>query len=201
MIRNLIFDFGQVLIQFVPKSICSDFVKNEEDIEVLTTVLFDRLYWDALDRGTITDEEIMALARPRLPQHLWAVAEQILKEWIYHIPEIQGMNALVARMKEKGLRLFLLSNISTHFAEHAHEYPVLSNMEKCIFSATCGHVKPERDMFEYACNTFDVVPEETIFIDDNEKNILGAQSVGLRTYLFDGDVEKLDAYLENILQS
>ena len=77
MIKNVIFDFGQVLVHFEPEYMVRQYVTDEDDVKLLSQVIFDRLYWDRLDLGTITDEETIKLCRERLPQRLWAVAEKM----------------------------------------------------------------------------------------------------------------------------
>ena len=200
MIKNVVFDFGQVMVHFIPKNMVAMSVSDPEDVALIEEVLFDRLYWDPMDEGTITDEEVVAYSKARLPERLHKVAEEIYYDWIYRLPEIEGMRALVQRIKrEYGVRTFLLSNISRYFAEHSHEIPCLEEFETCIFSAAVGHVKPHRDMFEYLCHTCGILPEETVFVDDSEKNIRGAEAFGIRGYLFDGDVSRLSATLDEWL--
>ena len=60
-------------------------------------------------------------------------------------------------------------------------------------------VKPNRDIFEYLCNECNIVPEETLLVDDRAENIEGAQKIGIIGYLFDGSVSSLRLYLDNIL--
>ena len=198
MIKNVVFDFGQVMVRFDPPYMVSRYVSNENDARLLVDVVFDRLYWDKLDAGAISDEEVITLCKERLPQRLHGYAEQIYYNWIYNIPEIDGMRELVSDIKrDLGVRTFLLSNICTYFADHADEIPVLSEFEKCIFSAVCGHTKPNADIFDHLCSTCDILPEETLFIDDNKKNIRGSEDFGIEGYLFDGDVDKLRKFLYN----
>ena len=200
-IKNVVFDFGQVMVHFEPSYMVGKYVEDKDDAALLEQVIFDRLYWDKLDRGTITDEEVIEGCRSRLPERLWDVTDKIYYNWIYNIPEIDGMRALVARIKkEYGVRVALLSNICTYFAAHSDEIPCLEEFEKCIFSAVAGHVKPHADMFEYLCDSCDMLPEETVFVDDNAANIQGSEAYGIKGYLFDGDVEKLNAYLDEILK-
>lgn len=196
MIKNLVFDFGQVMVHFEPKYMVEKFVDDPVESTILQRIIFDRLYWDRLDAGTITDEEVVEGICSRIPERLHGVAEKIYYNWIYNIPEFDGMRALVREMRERfGVRLFLLSNISTYFADHAAEIPCLAEFEKCIFSAVCGSVKPSADIFAHLCSECGIRPEESIFIDDSEKNIKGAVDFGISGYLFDGDVEKLRNYL------
>lgn len=200
MIKNLVFDFGQVMVRFDPKYMVEKYVTSPLDSEILQEVIFDRLYWDRLDAGTITDEEVLKQCRLRLPERLHDVAEKIYFNWIYNIPEIDGMRSLVRKMRETfGVRVFLLSNISTYFAEHESEIPCLEEFERCIFSAVCKKVKPSSEIFEYLCSKCEILPEETLFIDDNAKNIISAENFGIHGYLFDGNVSQLMEYLLNTL--
>lgn len=201
MIQNVVFDFGQVLVHFEPSYMVGKYVADTEDARLLETVVFDRLYWDRLDAGTITDGEVVSECRKRLPERLWSVAKTIYYDWIYNIPEIEGMAELVRRLRDEyGVRLFLLSNISIYFAEHSHEIPILGLFEKCIFSSVCEKIKPHREIFEYLCEECEILPQETLFVDDNSANIAGAESFGITGYLFDGNVVRLDAYLQHVLQ-
>ena len=176
------------------------YVTDESDAKLLEEVVFDRLYWDRLDAGTITDEETLSECRKRLPERLWETAESVYYHWIYHIPELEGMSDLTVYVKERyGVKLLLLSNISHYFADHRDEIPVLNNFDGCVFSARVGLVKPSREIFDYLCKTHQILPEKTVFIDDNAANIRGANDFGIRGYLFDGNVEKLKKYLDDVL--
>ena len=199
-IKNVVFDFGQVMVRFDPAYMVGKYIADPGDAKLLEAVVFDRLYWDQLDAGTITDAELLADCKKRLPERLWQIAEEIYFGWIYNIPEIKGMPELAAKLREtNAARVFLLSNISNYFVAHAGEMPILKPFEKCIFSAACGKVKPNREIFEYLCKTCKILPAETLFVDDNPKNIAGAEAFGIRSYLFDGDVARLDDFLKKTL--
>ena len=200
MIKNIVFDLGNVLIWFDEENMVGKYVSDKEDAKLLRSVILDRLYWDKLDAGTISDEEAVEAFKTRLPERLWAVSKEIYYNWIYNIPPVEGMAELVQDLKKANrVRLFLLSNISTYFAEHDEVLPILAFFEKKIYSAVCGMVKPNREIFEYLRKECGILAEETLFIDDSAKNIAGAQSVGITGYLFDGDVKRLRAYLQEFL--
>ena len=200
MIKNVVFDFGQVMVHFEPSYMVGKYVSDKEDAALLEEVVFDRLYWDKLDAGTISNEEVVNACISRLPERLHHYVAEIYYNWIYNIPEIDGMSDLVDYIKDTyGVRVFLLSNISEYFANHADEILVLKKFEKCIFSSICGSVKPSRDIFEYLCESCGISAEEIVFIDDNKKNIDGAEAFGITGYLFDGNANSLRKYLDNIL--
>ncbi len=70
MIKNFIFDFGEVLVKFDTEYMTSRYIKNLDDVKLVEAVVFDRLYWDKLDEGSITDEEVKQGLRSRLPENL-----------------------------------------------------------------------------------------------------------------------------------
>lgn len=200
MIKNLIFDFGQVMVSFKRKYMVEQFVTDPEDSKLLQAVVFDRLYWDRLDAGTISDEETLRLVCERLPERLHGSARDIYYNWVYNIPEIEGMRDLVREMKKRfGVRVFLLSNISKYFAAHSREIPCLEEFDRCFFSSVCGKIKPNADFYEYLCAECGILPEEAIFIDDRADNVEAARALGINGYVFDGDASRLRGYLIEIL--
>ena len=68
MIKNYIFDFGQVIVKYVPRDMAAPYAENEEDLQILTERVFDRRYWDCLDDGTMTEDEVIAAFTADLPE-------------------------------------------------------------------------------------------------------------------------------------
>ncbi len=201
MIRNYIFDFGNVLARFYPEELTRASVKKEENVKLIAEVVFDRLYWDRLDDGTISDEEVKAGIKSRLPEDLREEAINAYEGWIDNLVPINGMRELIADIKKRGAKLYLLSNISIGFAENYHKTEwireLFSLFDGLVFSGPIGIVKPQPEIFEHLLNKYSLNREECIFIDDSEKNMIGAEKVGIKTYLFDGDVEKLKKMINN----
>ena len=199
-IKNVVFDFGQVMVYFNPKYMVGVYVSDKDDAALLEEVVFDRLYWDRLDAGTITDEETLAECHKRLPERLWDVADKIYYNWIYNIPEVEGMKDLVSYLKNTyKVKICLLSNISRYFADHSGEIDCLKEFDKIVMTGYLGIVKPHKEIFDYLCDYCEIKAEESIFIDDNKANIAGADAYGINTYLFDGDAKKLKNYLDSLL--
>ncbi|MBQ4110637.1 MAG: hypothetical protein IJC74_07115 [Clostridia bacterium] len=68
MMNTYIFDFGNVLAEFYPEKLTEPYVTDINDIKYLSEAVFDRLYWDKLDAGTITDDEVKEALIKRLPE-------------------------------------------------------------------------------------------------------------------------------------
>ena len=172
---------------------------DKDDQALLEEVIFDRLYWDELDKGTISNEQTLKGIKSRIPERLWELADKIYYNWIYNIPEIDGMSELIDYIKSKGIKTYLLSNISKYFAEHINEVPILNKLDGLVMSGPIGIVKPSQEIFSHLCQKFDILPSESIFIDDRNDNIEGARKFGIQGYVFDGNAEKLREYLNEIL--
>ena len=202
MIKNVIFDFGQVLVHFEPDYMTGRYIKDETDKKLAKDVIFDRLYWDRLDSGTISEDEVIEGIKSRLPERLWEDSVSAYKNWIYNIPEVDKMADFIKYIKDKyGVKVYLLSNISKYFAEHSKEIEIIKDMDGCVFSAVCGFVKPNREIYEHILDKYSLLPEETVFIDDNEANIKGAKDVGIEGYQFKKDPDKLKKWLDDKLKS
>ena len=203
MIRHIIFDFGNVLAHFEPQDMVARFVNDPADAALLTEVVFDRLYWDKADAGTITDEETKAAICARLPHRLHEAAEGIYDAWPRLLPPIEGMTALVSDLKARGYSLYLLSNISNKFAADYRDIPWLCELfavfDGLVLSAPIGMTKPHKDIFNHLLSTYALTAEECVFIDDSQKNIIGCKAVGIHGILFDGNAVQLRKQLEAVL--
>ncbi len=200
MIKNLIFDFGQVLVHFDPEYMTSCYVSEKQDIELLTEVVFDRLYWDKLDKRAITDEELMADAKRRIPERLHSAAEQIYNNWYYNLPEMEGMKELLSEVRKAGFRTYILSDISLGFCEHYTEIDILKDFDGYCFSAAEGVCKPAPDAIQNLLSKYGLKAEESFFIDDRAVNIEGAAKAGVDGFVFGGDAAVLKEKLKEVTE-
>ncbi len=202
MIKNYIFDFGNVIVHFEPEYMTAKYVKNKEDIQLVSDVVFDLLYWDKLDEGTITDEEVIAGIRSRLPERLHSSAINVYEHWYENLPLIDDMVELIAQLKADGKKLFLLSNISIYFAENYHGNTeiktVLDMFDGLVFSGPIGITKPNEPIFQYLLNKYNLNANECVFIDDKAENIKGAEKVGIKGILFNGNKNDLVNEMKNL---
>ena len=202
MIKNIVFDFGRVIVDFDESKMTRAFVSDETILPTVRDVVFDRLYWDKLDLGTITDDEVKAGIATRLPSELVAAAHAVYDHWIDHIDMIPHIEDALRAAKARAEGVYLLSNISIKFTR---EYPatphiknILSYFDGLVFSGPLHMVKPDAAIFRHLLDTYGLRAEETLFIDDSEKNIAGAAALGIHTYLFNGDALRLTEYIRSL---
>ena len=202
MFKNIIFDFGNVIAEFNPDKLTAPYAENKEDLRLLSDVVFDRLYWDGLDAGTVSDAYVKEKIANRLPLHLKDAGLKVFDNWINNMTPVPNVREVIFKLKKGGKRLFLLSNISIGFSENYKKTPwineVLSEFDGLILSGVTGLLKPDPEVFEYILSKYNLKREETLFIDDSPKNIKGAEAVRLRGYLFNGDGLKLERFLSGL---
>lgn len=199
MFKNYIFDFGNVLADFDTKKLTLAEISDRGLAEKIEKAVFDRKYWDKLDAGTITDGEIKEELKRELCSSDFEEAVKIYDNWVKNLTLFDGMLSIVKELKNKGKKLYLLSNISKNFRE---KYPqnkqineILSLFDGLVFSGEISLVKPDSEIFYFLFEKYDINPKESVFIDDNIANINGAKAVGLNTYHYDFNINNLKGAL------
>lgn len=197
MIKNLIFDFGNVVVRFDPDYMTGQVTKEEGEFETLRDVVFNPKTFEQTDKGEITAEQHKAIVCADLPEHLHKKACEILDTWYLNLPFWPGMERLLNDAKKAGYKLYLLSNINIQFSENRAKVDKLKLFDGIGLSSEIKHVKPEPVIYNTLLERNNLKPNECIFIDDRQINVDGGEAVGIKGYLFDGDAEKLRDYINN----
>lgn len=191
MIRNILFDMGNVLIRFDRKLFLDRLDLSEADKEILLRDVFASVDWAHMDRGTKTEAMALESMKARLPQRLHAAAEEMTLRWDEPLIPIEGMYELVEELKEKGYGIYLLSNASVR--QHAYwlRIPASRFFDGTLISADEHMMKPQPEIYRLCLQRFGLKAEESFFIDDMAHNIEGALFCGLSGAVFHGDVNRL----------
>ena len=193
--RNIIFDLFGVLVRFDTEGYYALHCISCEDQHILQREVYRSLEFAMGDRGTITDEEAVAAICARVPDRLHEAVHDFIYRQNHALVPIPGMEGLLQDLKRDGLRLFLLSNTSKAFHRFRSKIPGIELFDDTMISADVGLVKPDPAIFQLACEQFGIVPSESAFIDDTPINAEAAQYVGMKAYVFNGDVDELGKWL------
>ena len=191
MIRNILFDMGNVLIRFDRKLFLDRLDVSQADKETLLREVFANVEWAQMDRGTKTEETALESMRKRLPERLHAAAEILTLHWDEPMIPIEGMYELVEELKEKGYGIYLLSNASYRQHDYWLRIPASKFFDGKLISADVHVVKPQPEIYNLCLEKFGLKAEESFFIDDVAANIEGAVNCGLSGAVFFGDVPRL----------
>lgn len=183
MIKALIFDWGEVLIEDPAGRMLGYFSArlgvSAEDL--------NRAYAEFVtdfQKGLITEKMLWHGMADRLAIKEPVAQDSLWKEAFGHAykprPE---MFLLLSELKHEGFRLGLLSNTEAPAVEYFHAQGC-QVFDQTVFSCLVGAVKPEPRIYEVALERLEVGPQEAIFIDDRKDFVEGARRVGLVTVLF-----------------
>jgi len=179
VIRNIIFDLGQVLFDFTPKNyLCQNF--SNDKIEILMKEIFKEKEWKNLDKGICSvDEAIESISqRGRVEK---GDVESILKNRKSIVTPIHENIQLLEDIKENGYRIFILSNFHRDlFDEFYNEIPLLHLADGKVISSYVNLLKPEKEIYSHILKKYQLTPSETLFIDDAKHNIEAAEDFGIK---------------------
>ena len=191
MIKNILFDMGQVLIRFDQQYFIHRFGIEGEDVSLLMRELFRSVEWVQMDRGSLREEDAFRSISQRLPERLHDVAWKLICMWDRPILEIDGMYDLVAELKDLGYGIYLLSNASVRQHEYWPRIPTSKFFDGKLISADVHVIKPQPEIYRLCLEKFGLKPEECFFIDDAPANIEGALCCGISGAVFHGDAALL----------
>lgn len=175
MIENIIFDLGNVLISYDPKSFISKYVK-EENQEKFFEIVFGSKEWQDLDRGTLEYEEAIEIFSKKLPQERESI-EKLFNENIQGVLfPIEKNLELLPKLKNNGYKLYILSNFHREaFLEIAKKCEFKKYFDGGVISYEVKLLKPEDEIYEEILKKYNLEPEKTLFIDDTLHNVEGAK--------------------------
>lgn len=199
--KNIFFDFGRTIVEHPEDGAGLEIVKkfgitDEADAALVRDTLFSiGKYAKFMDEGSMTREEFRKHLCQDLPEHLH---ERAIKAADYHIgllPMIDGMEELLCKLKNDGFNLYITSNMDEYHAAQMPSLEIAKYFENMIFSANIKTGKPHKEFFYEACRKFGVNPEDCLFIDDLEDNVISARECGIEGFVFKGSAADAEEFI------
>jgi putative hydrolase of the HAD superfamily len=183
-VRNIIFDFGGVLVTWRPQEIIDSFYAEPALREALRTHAFQHDDWLDMDRGTLDEATVATRCAARM-----ARPEAELRSLFDHVraalQPIEPTVALLRELRGRGVKLYGLSNMSaTIFAYLAGRHDFFGLFDGIVVSGNVKLLKPEPEIYEHLRDRFDLDFAESVFIDDLPRNVESARAVGLPAIQF-----------------
>ena len=190
---KFLFDLGGVFFDWDPNHFFNDiFDKAEEREYFLTEVCNDE--WNIQQDAGRTIKEAEAVLIPKFPQY----EKQIKMYYQNHRKMIRGtFNSSIKvldKLKKKNYECYVLSNWSAEtFVGMKDDYPFLQLFNGLLISGEDNLMKPDVAIYELAISRFNLIPQETVFIDDKLENIKAAKKLNLKTiHLVDPNIIELE---------
>ena len=196
MIKNIVFDIGNVLADFRVMEFLGE---KGFDANMSKRILKASLmtpYWGQFERAEISEEEaidLFASTDPDIRDELWKAFSDVrgllvIRE--YAVP-------LIKDLKKKGFKVYYLSNYSKKaYDECGESLAFMEFMDGGLVSFKVGKTKPDPEMYKQFLNEYGLKAEECLFIDDTEENVIAARKLGFEGIVFTGyeDLFLIESY-------
>ncbi len=180
MIKNIVFDVGDVLLEYRWKEMLTDYGMSKEKAEYLGTTLFGDPLWEEFDVALRPRQDIIADYIDKYPEYKDEIVWFMSHGERMHLPRPEVWEK-VHELKEKGYGIYILSNYSEElFRIHTKGASFLDDADGVVVSYQIHKIKPDAAIYEHLLSTYGLQPEECIFFDDRPVNVEGARRVGIQ---------------------
>lgn len=190
MIRNIIFDIGNVLLNFKPELFLKRFTNDDLRIKEFINNVIKTELWIKLDRGIISLQD----ARDEYLKRYTEESNMILiffNHWKEMLTPITKNIQILRELKSNDYKIYFLSNFikeAFDYVQKRHDFFTL--VDGKVISSEIKYVKPEAKIYQILLEKYDLNPDQCVYIDDVESNLLQAHSLNMKTihYLEDTDL-------------
>jgi len=181
MIKNIIFDLGNVLLKFKPEEFLLQFTSDKEYIKQFVTKITRSKLWLDLDRGyeSLENAEIIFLSKYPEEKDLISL---FFNHWMEMLTPIEENINILLDLSESGYKTYILSNyIKEAFKYVKDKFSFFTIFDGQIISGEEKVIKPEKAIYESLLRRYQLIPEESLFIDDVLFFLKPAKKLGIST--------------------
>lgn len=197
MIKNVVLDMGNVLLDFNPDYILDLFCSSEEEKDIINRELFNGPEWQLGDKGEIKDKDRYDLVKARVPEKYHEALKKCADRWDICMDPLEGAEEFCRYVKDSGYKIFVLSNASDLFYKYFPKFLPLDFFDGVFVSSDYLMLKPDIAIYRKFLEEYGLKAEECLFIDDREANVKGAEIAGMNTFCFKGDYAKIREVLDS----
>ncbi len=198
MIKNLIFDFGKVLVDYDFFHTIRHYFASDEDLQEFATLFTTPEFLDRCDMEVEPFVDIIHDCQRKYPKFEFQL-QKFYDEYPQFVTgEIPGMRVLLEQLRKEGFRLYGLTNWCSMVYKVMENWDILTMLDGRIISSDEKLIKPDTAIYLRLCEKFGLNPEECIFTDDKAINVEGAIKAGMQGIVFE-NANQYEKVLRTIL--
>ncbi len=192
MIKNVIFDLGKVLINNDPSEYLRKYGYDEEKYQALLDAIWTDSLWGDMDIAKYESFkdiiEIYVEKHKELePELRRFFAEDWMELYVAYDDTVKFYNEVY----EQGYDIYLLTNFSKDGYEYiSNKFDFFKKVKGAVVSSHLKIAKPDMRIYKYLLDTYNLNPDECVFIDDSVANIKAASELGIYGIVYT-DIENL----------
>lgn len=180
MIKNIVFDVGEVLIGYRWKEMLLERGMTEERAEIIGSIMFGDDLWRKFDEALVPFEDVINEYQDKYAEYgddiRWFITNG--ERMCVQRP---GMWDKLRELKNKGYNIYLLSNYSqVLFEQHTKESGFMEIIDGKVISYEINILKPDRRIYEFLLEKYKLNAEECLFFDDKPENVETARKIGMK---------------------
>ncbi len=190
MIKNIIFDIGNVILNFDYLKVIANYTDNIKEQRFILDNIINSPEWlgySLIDTGFITKEEAIQIVQDRTNH----VNDNLIRDFWnsynnYAFVDKKVLD-LIKQLKKKDYKIYLLSNINEYTFNKVKDSNLFNIVDGYVLSYKVHQVKPYVSIYKTLINKYNLKVSECLFIDDNENNINTANMLGMSAELVKAD--------------
>lgn len=184
MIKNIVFDIGNVILNFNIDEVLNKYTPDKKFRKFIKENIINSPEWlgyALIDTGYVKVEDAIKIICDRTNHVNDFIVKDFWTTYINYAFIDNRVLDLLSKLKAKGYKIYLLSNINPYTYDFIKENSNLFTIvDGYVLSYQIHMVKPYRGIYEELLKKYSLIPKETLFIDDNARNIKTALSLKIK---------------------
>ena len=191
MLKNIVLDMGNVLLDYNPWYILDRLFDKQEDKDIIFNELFNGPEWIQGDLGYIKNSQRYDTVSKRVPRRLHDKLRECVDRWDICMIPLDGAKEFCEYIKDSGYGIYILSNACSEFYNYFTRHFDLDFFDGVVVSSDIHIIKPDLRIYKYLLNKYNLNAKECLFIDDRQDNVEGALKSGMNAYVFKNNFEEI----------
>lgn len=181
---NIIFDLGNVLIEWNKEKILSKICKNDLEYNLFNKFVFQSNLWIDLDNGKISLEFLENQLIDEMGHQYQDQIHELVWNWFNYVDLYDEVYELIKQLKKKNFQIYVLSNTSSifHILLDSVLSKVSSVLDGYVISCKVKMMKPQKEIYLSLVNKYQLDIKDCIFLDDLEENVEAARTLGIKAF-------------------
>lgn len=199
ILKNLVFDMGNVLIEWNSEKILKAITEDIHLQDLLRKEVFETGLWVETDEGVKTREEVIEIVTGKLGEDYRNEITQLLRYWYKYVDVFTKVQDRIIELSKSGYSIYILSNTAFTFYDLVKEgyLPATAVAKGMVLSCEEKVLKPNEKIYNILLERYNLDPHNTMFFDDLPENIWGAARCGINGFVVENESELL-TYLDQL---
>lgn len=183
MIKNIIFDIGNVILNFDLNNVLNAFTKNEDEQKFILDNIINSPEWSInslIDTGYISRDDAISIVCDRTNH----INDELIKRFWTTYNDYAFVDErvleVIRNLKENNYKVYLLSNINPYTYDFVKESGLFDIVDGYVLSYLEHQIKPYNAIYNTLINRYNLIPSECLFVDDKNTNVDAANKLGIQ---------------------